>query len=172
MEVINIHRRIINQPKETITPLLGTLASDKDQMLAIDKWPAMFLDRGLKVGSKGGHGTIRYTVIKYIPGECICFRFTRPKGFNGIHEFKISELTADQSEIKHEIHMKISGWAMVTWPLAIRWLHDAYIEDAFDRVENHFSSENKVSNWSYWVQFLRGLFKLMHKKNTLLTGAF
>lgn len=172
MKVINIHHRVIEQPKAAISQLFETLASENDQLLATDKWPAMFLDQGLKVGSKGGHGIIRYTVVQYIPGEFIRFQFTRPQGFHGVHEFRIAELTSSQTELRHKIMMTISGWALLTWPLAIRWLHDAYIEDAFDKVESHFSTAEKVSKWTFWVRFLRRIFKLLHKKNTLLKGAF
>ena len=30
--------------------------------------------------------------------------------------------------------------------IAIRWLHDAYIEDAFDKVENHFTKCKKIDS--------------------------
>jgi hypothetical protein len=43
--------------------------------------------------------------------------------------------------------------------LAIRWLHDAYIEDAFDKVENHFSEDKKSSEWTWWVKTLRKVMK-------------
>ncbi len=46
---------------------------------------------------------------------------------------------------------------VLTWPLVIRWLHDALIEDAFDKTENHFLSQKKVTSWSAWVKFLRWL---------------
>ena len=68
MKVVNIHSRVVDQPKAVISRLFDTLASQNDQLLATDKWPAMYLDQGLKVGSKGGHGIIRYTVEQYAPG--------------------------------------------------------------------------------------------------------
>ncbi len=172
MKVINIHSRVIDQPKEVLSSLFDTLASKNDQLLATDKWPAMYLDQGLAVGSKGGHGTIRYTVEQYTPGESIQFRFTRPKGFDGFHKFKICHVSADQTELRHEINMQLRAGAILTWPLMIRHLHDAYIEDAFDRVENHFRNEKKTSKWTPWVRFLRAMFTIWHKKNTLLKGAF
>ena len=45
------------------------------------------------------------------------------------------------------------------WKTFIRVLHDALIEDAFDKVENYFSSEKKKTEWSGWVKFLRMLLK-------------
>jgi hypothetical protein len=55
--------------------------------------------------------------------------------------------------------MHTSGFALLTWPLVIRWLHDALIEDAFDKTENHFLSQKKVTSWSAWVKFLKWLLK-------------
>ena len=172
MKVVNIHSRVVDQPKAVIARLFDTLANQNDQLLATDKWPAMYLDQGLKVGSKGGHGIIRYTVEQYAPGASIQFRFTKPIGFDGFHQFRIRATGPNQTELRHEINMRLRAGAILTWPLMIRWLHDAYIEDAFDRVENHFRTEKKASNWTPWVRFLRAMFKLWHKKNTLLKGAF
>lgn len=115
----------------------------------------MRLDQGLAVGSKGGHGPIRYSVQAYDPDAFIEFRFRKPVGFHGTHKFEIIELSEHSTELKHTIDMGISGMALITWPLAIRWLHDAYIEDAFDKVENQFSAVQKHSPWSVWVRVLR-----------------
>jgi hypothetical protein len=140
-----------------VQALFATLATKHDQMLATDKWPAMRLDNGLAVGSKGGHGPIRYAVEAFSPGESVRFRFSRPAGFHGIHTFVIAGLDENTTQITHTIEMRISGMALLSWPLAIRWLHDAYIEDAFDKVENHFFTTKKNSKWSLWVKLLRRL---------------
>jgi len=168
MKVINIHKRNINQPKVKIVELFKTLSSENDMMLATDKWSPMILDNGLNVGSKGGHGPIRYTVQEYKPEALIQFKFTKPSGFNGSHKFEISELGENKTELKHTIEMNTTGKAIVLWALAIRWLHDAYIEDAFDKVENHFTTITKISKWSIWVKFLRRLLK--PKKNEKIKG--
>jgi len=159
MRVLNIHKRIINQPKAKISELLGTLATKNDKMMPTDQWPAMKLNEGLKVGSKGGHGPIRYTINKYKPGELIQFEFTKPKGVNGVHRFEIVELENDKTEIKHTIEMNATGIGILTWTLAIRWIHDALTEDAFDKVENHFLTEKKKTEWSIWVKVLRNILK-------------
>ena len=155
MKVINIHKRILNQPKAKIADLLETLATKQDRIMPTDKWPAMKLDKGLQVGSKGGHGPIRYTVGQYTPGTSIQFEFTSPKGFNGHHRFEITELEPDKTELRHTIDMKTSGTGILKWALAVRWLHDALLEDAFDKVENHFSTEKKSTKWNAWVRILR-----------------
>ena len=159
MQVKNIHSRIIHQPKYKIVELFETLATKEDKMLATDKWPPMKLKDGKKAGSKGGHGPIRYTVQKYLPGEYIEFKFTKPEGFDGTHKFEILEIANDKTEIKHTIEMNVRGSGIITWTLAIRWLHDAYIEDAFDKVENHFFTTKKKTEWSIWVKILRYVLK-------------
>ena len=158
MKVINIHKREIQQSKAEIAKLFRTLSTDNDLMLATDKWPPMKLDNGLSVGSKGGHGPIRYSVADYQPEKSITFQFDLT-GFNGFHRFSINELEPNKTEISHIIDMKTTGLATLKWALAIRWLHDAYIEDAFDKVENHFTAEKKNSEWSLWVKLLRKILK-------------
>lgn len=154
MKVINIHKREIQQPKTELAKLFNTLATDNDMMLATDKWPPMKLDKGLQVGSKGGHGQIKYFVTEYQPEKYIQFQFDL-KGFNGFHKFELTELEHNKTELKHIINMTTSGSAAFKWALAIRWLHDAYIEDAFDKVENHFTKDKKNSEWNLWVKTLR-----------------
>ncbi len=165
MKIINIHSRIVDQPKSELAALFKTLASREDKMLATDKWPPMKLDNGLSLGSKGGHGPIRYFVTAYRPGEFIRFQFTKPNGFHGVHEFEIIERAPKETEIKHTITMNINGVALLTWPLAIRWLHDAFLEDAFDKVENHFSQLKKTTRWNMWVKILRAIMKLKDRRN-------
>ena len=154
MKVINIHKRQIHQPKTELAKLLKTLATDNDMMLATDKWSPMKLDSGLQVGSKGGHGPIKYFVTDYQPSNSITFQFDL-KGFDGFHKFELSETEPYKTQLTHIIDLTTSGTATLKWTLAIRWLHDAYIEDAFDKVENHFSIVKKSSDWSWWVKALR-----------------
>jgi hypothetical protein len=162
MKVLNIHKRIIYQSPNVIGQILDTLASDADMIIAKDKWSPMKLDKGLVVGSKGGHGPIKYSVIEYQPSKSIIFEFDL-KGFNGFHKFEIVPLKNNFAEIKHMIDMNTSGLASIKWALAIRWLHDAYIEDAFDNVENYFLREKKNSKWSLWVRLLRRVLRPKNK---------
>ncbi|MBS1508287.1 MAG: hypothetical protein JSS79_16730 [Bacteroidetes bacterium] len=160
MKVINIHTREIQQPKTEIVKLFKTLATDNDMMLATDKWSPMKLDKGLQVGSKGGHGPIKYFVTDYQQDKSITFQFDLT-GFNGFHKFELKELETHKTELCHIIDMTTTGSATLKWLLAIRWLHDAYIEDAFDKVENHFTINKKRSEWNLWVRALR---KIMRRK--------
>ncbi len=91
MKVINIHSKEINQPTSEVAKLFKTLASENDMMLATDKWSPMKLDKGLQVGSKDGHGPIKYFVTDYQQDNSITFRFDLT-GFNGFHRFEIIEI--------------------------------------------------------------------------------
>ncbi len=164
MQVTNIHSRIIHQPLHNVDALFHTLSSDNDLMLATHLWPRMKLDKGLAIGSNGGHGPIRYFVTHYEPGQSIQFQFSKPAGFNGYHKFEIKALDKETTEVKHTISMHTTLWGTVQWIIAIRWLHDAFIEDAFDKVENHFVVEKKKSKWSMWVKFLRKIAKRQYKR--------
>lgn len=136
-------------------PLLSTLASSDDRVWPCEQWPAMRLDKGLSVGSKGGHGPIGYFVTAYEKGRRIDFEFIRPKEFVGKHWLEIKELDAGRTELKHTIHMQANGLGALKWSLAIRWLHDALIEDAFNKVENQITGGTKRSQWNPWVKLLR-----------------
>lgn len=155
MKVRNIHSRVISQPKVIVKELFYTLASKNDKIWPVKKWPRMKFKEGLVEGAVGGHGPIRYSIQQYIPGEFIRFKFLQPSGFDGIHQLELIELAPDQTEIKHNIEMNARGIGILSWSLGIRWLHDALIEDAFDQVENHFSKEQKTTEWNWWVKLLR-----------------
>ena len=103
MKIINIHKREINQPKEEIVQLFKTLASENDLMLATNKWSPMQLDKGLQIGSKGGHGPIKYHVVDYNPEAFIVFEFDL-KGFNGTHQFNILEINQNKKATMKTVH--------------------------------------------------------------------
>ncbi len=159
MQVINIHKRTIHQPIEKVTYLFKTLATYEDLVWPYENWPAIRFKDGLKVGSKGGHGRIRYTIIEFIEGEYIKFQFSKPDGFNGIHELRVNKINESSTEIAHTISAKTTFKATVFWIFVIRWLHDALIEEAFDKVENYFTDTKKVTRYNIWVRLLREVYK-------------
>ena len=71
MRVTNIHKRQISQPIAELAMVFNTLSTDNDMILATDKWSPMKLDKGLQVGSKGGHGPMKYFVTEYQPEKSI-----------------------------------------------------------------------------------------------------
>ncbi len=159
MKVLNIHKRIIRQPKSDLVELLNTLSSPEDRVWPYEKWPRMKMNNGLEVGSKGGHGPIRYFIKEHVPGELIQFEFTSPKGFRGIHQLELKSLNNLETQIIHTIDMQTQGKDTLLWILIIRCLHDALIEDAFDKVENYFDHGKRKTPWSIWVKICRFILK-------------
>ena len=159
MKVSNIHKRKIRTSKANVSTLFRSLATPHDQIWPNSKWPAIRFKSGLKVGSKGGHGRIRYTIVEFEEGSYITFRFTKPDGFDGTHALCLKAISEDECEISHIIDARASFKASLLWVFVIKWLHDALIEDAFDTIENHFSEEQKITRYNFWVQLLREFYK-------------
>lgn len=155
MKVLNVHKRTINQPKSEIAELLKTLSTENDRFWPIEKWPKMKFINGIQMGAKGGHGPIKYTVENFNPEQVIQFRFLKPAGFIGIHKFEIEQSIKNQTQVKHTIEMNTSGKGTLLWIFGIRSLHNALIEDGFDKLENHFLDQKKETEWNLWVRFLR-----------------
>jgi hypothetical protein len=155
MTVLNIHERVLNAPLSQVAVLIDHLASPDDKLWPHNRWNAMRFDRPLSVDASGGHGPIRYFVEAYEQGRNIRFRFTGPKNFLGTHAFEIEELSESKVRIRHVIDMRVTGWARLQWPIVIRPLHDALLEDALDRAEIFTGSQPAPRRWSFWVRFLR-----------------
>ena len=159
MHIINIHKRTISEPIESISSKLDSLSSDQDMIWPHELWPAMRFRGGLAIGNKGGHGPIRYRVVQYLPGSLIEFEFLAPRGFNGVHRFELSQIDDGSSELKHTIDMNLSGTGVLVWYAAILWLHDALLEDCLDKIENQSSAKHKSTPHSLWVKLLRSILK-------------
>ena len=159
MNISNIHKRIINKPITEVGALLNSLSSKDDQLWPHEKWPRMKFDRDLSVGATGGHGPIRYVVTEFEPGKKIKFKFTGPSGFHGSHWLELKEVEGIKTEIKHTIRMDVSGSAVISWPIIFGPLHDALIENSFDKAQQSFEQCQNLSIWSPWVIFLRWLLK-------------
>ncbi len=159
MKVVNIHKRIINQPKREVSGLLETLSTKNDKIWPVAYWPRMKLDNGLKTKSKGGHGIIGYVVEDYIFNELIVFKFSKPKGFHGIHKFEIIEDTDSTTKVMHSIIMNTKGRATLQWYFVLQWLHNALIENAFDAIENNYTNAKVFTKWNLWVKFWRFILK-------------
>lgn len=160
VEILNVRERDLSAKREQVAALMASLASDDDRLWPRQWWPAMRFDRPLGVGAVGGHGTIRYQVERYTPGEAVVFRFTAPRGFHGTHAYFIEPLDAMRTRLRHVLKMCLSGPALLTWPLIYRPLHDALIDDSLDVAESDLQRrELAPRQWSGWVRFWRGLLR-------------
>jgi len=154
--VLNVHNRILKASVSDVGKILDGLASNDDKLWPRTQWPAMKFDRKIQKGAIGGHGPVRYLVENYIPSRSIIFRFTSPKGFDGIHGFYIEEIEPNHVKIEHRIEMILKGFGRFSWPIVFMPLHNALIEDALDNVEVYLNSKlHKKRSYSNWVRFLR-----------------
>lgn len=155
MNVTNIHSRSYPVGNTEIGELLDSLASKEDKLWPRRMWPAMKFDRPLSVGANGGHQPIRYFVEKYEAGKLVQFRFTAPRGFNGVHRLEVLEKSLKETELRHTIEMTTQGPALFSWPILVRPLHNALVEDALTLVEQNLGLEKHVKSWSVYVRVLR-----------------
>ena len=155
MKVLNIHERELEANHEQVGALIDSLASVDDRLWPNHSWPRIQFDRPLSVGADGGHGLIGYSVEEYEPALSINFRFTKPKGFKGFHAFEVLNKAQQSVSLRHTIEMTIRGSAFLSWPLLIRPLHDALIEDALATAEASLGMIPKIQAWSPWVKLIR-----------------
>jgi hypothetical protein len=159
MRITNKHTRTIDKPINEVADLMSSLSSNNDQLWPHEKWAPMKLDRELSEGATGGHGPIRYVVTEYKPGKKINFKFLAPSSFQGNHWFEIEEKEEKRTEITHTINMNVSGSAILPWIMIIRPMHDALIEDSFDKAELNLGLTIQRKKWSPWVRFLKRILK-------------
>jgi len=160
MKVLNRHNRKINTTPGIAASILDSLSGPEDRLWPHENWPPMQFDGPLGEGARGGHGPIRYRVEKFTPGKKAVFRF-EPEGLaaglDGIHYFEITPFDGHVLMV-HVIEARCGLVMWLKWSFVIEPLHDALIEDAFDKVENRIAGKQvKSSLWSPRVKFLRNM---------------
>lgn len=158
--ILNLHERNIPVLPERAAQILESLATSTDMLWPCEKWPPMILDNGLTPGSSGGHSKIRYSVSEHVPGKRVEFRFAPMPSlpeFHGHHYFEVVQRDAD-TVFRHTIDVSTDFRTWVYWKIFIEHVHDAVIEDAFDKVERVAGVPRPHhSRWSLHVRFLRWL---------------
>jgi hypothetical protein len=127
-----------------------------------DRWPPLVLDRPLGVGADGGHGFVRYRCTDHAPGRRVEFTFAPGFGLVGTHV-----LEAVPGGLRHTLTGRPRGAMRLWWPLAVRWLHDALIEDLMDnaaRAAGH--PPVHPARWSRRVRLLRAAARRSVKQPT------
>lgn len=158
VKVLNGHERVLSASPDQVAALLASLASSEDRLWPRLWWPAIRFDRALSVGAVGGHGPIRYSIESYDPDEAIVFRFSAPRGFHGTHAYHIVPVDESHTRLRHVLEMRISGPALLSWPLIYRPLHDALIEDSLLVAEATLRQVTPDhAKWSWYVRLLRRL---------------
>jgi hypothetical protein len=158
MNVRNVHERRIPAPLPRVGALLDGLGGPSDRLWPGDRWPPMRREGSWETGTRARHGPVRYIVEAWEPGRLIRFRFTRPRGFDGIHQFSVEEAEGG-TLLRHELVMRARGWALLSWPLVFRPLHDAVIEDGLDRAAATLGDAPSGRRWPLRVRMLRRLLR-------------
>ncbi|GEM_PF-133859 len=152
----NIQSRTVDAPATYVGTLLDLVASDNDALWPSPAWPPIRLDRGLAIGSKGGHGPIRYHVGEYEPGRRVRFIFDPPTGIEGYHELRVEETGPNRCTLIHDARGRMLGRTRLVWPLALRWLHEALIHDLLNNAELAATGTlGAPAKHSRWVRALR-----------------
>lgn len=132
--VNDVHARSFIADADDVGRRLDTLGSAHDELWITDLVPPMTLDRGLHIGSSGGHGAVRYRVIEHEPGRSVVFAFHPSTGFEGTHGFAVSQ-TGDAVTIRHDLEATVSGLMRLLWRPFVLPIHSGVIEDIFDHLE-------------------------------------
>jgi hypothetical protein len=109
------------------------------------------------VGARGGHGLVRYHVEAYQPGRSVTFRFDPGLGLDGMHRFDLLDPApgGEGPGLRHTMEGSVSGVMILGWPLAVRWLHDALLEELFDTAEIELGLRSgPVDRPGWWTRFL------------------
>ncbi|MEM6931729.1 MAG: SRPBCC family protein [Myxococcota bacterium] len=156
MRITNVHERIVDAKPEAAGRLVDGLSGPADRLWPTAHWPAQRFDRALGVGAKGGHGPIRYVVDAYEPGRHVSYGFVPPTGLHGRHWLDVVADGGGGVRFRHVVFAE-AGWVgWLRWALVVRWLHDALVEDAFDRAEQELTGRiRSPAQWSWWVRVLR-----------------
>jgi len=158
--VLNVHERRLPIAPETAGHLLDSVSSADDRLWPGELWPPMVLDRGLAPGSSGGHAMVRYAVSEHVPGRRVEFEFrpmARLATFRGRHYFEVLP-RGGQTLLRHTIDVDTGFATWLQWKLVVEHLHDALLEDAFDKAERSAGvPAPHRSRWPLRVRFLRWL---------------
>lgn len=135
MTLVNdVHTRTFRADADAVGRRLDTLGSAHDELWITELTPPMILDRGLEIGSSGGHGAVRYRVIEHVPGRSVVFAFDPASGLDGTHRFSIDQ-QGDALTIRHDLDATVSGAVRLLWRALVLPIHSGVIEDIFDHLE-------------------------------------
>jgi hypothetical protein len=153
--VVNVHERRIASSAEDVGTFLDRLGGSDDAWWPAG-WPPMVLESPLAVGVHGAHGPIRYLVTGYSPGESVEFTFDEGVGLRGTHRFDVIPHDATSCSVRHVVEGRTTGSMRLVWPLAMRWLHDAVLEDLLDQVASSAGVPPlRPARRNRWVRLIR-----------------
>ena len=161
MKVRNVHERVVTATLAQAREIVNTYGSVKDRMYPFERWPKMQLegpDGPPAVGRFGTRGAARFVITTFDTEPYIhyAWRFLQPAGFDGMHDGTVEDLGDGRLRFRSVIEMHTRGLkATLLWLFVMRPLHDAVVEDSFDKVEREMGRSLPDRPLSFWVRTLR-----------------
>jgi hypothetical protein len=150
-----------NVVQRVIPADLATVGAHLDQIerhWPAPPWPALHLDHGLAVGSPGRHGSISYHVESFEPGRRTRWVFTPDVGLTGYNEISVLDGGPGRTVITDELAGRLHDRMVLVWPVGLRWLHEALINDLFDNIERAATGRvRRLRRHNVWVRTIRWL---------------
>jgi hypothetical protein len=169
--VRNVHARELPAPANRVGALLDRIGRPGDPLWPAPAWPSMVLEGPLAVGVRGRHGPIRYHVSRYRPGREIEFTFADGVGVRGTHTLTVEPAGRDRCVLRHVVAGQLYGPMRAVWPLGMRWMHDACVEDLLDGAEIALGTgPAQPARWSPWVRFLQHYAGTSHRTSNDTIG--
>lgn len=171
--IVNVHQRSFpNATEDELGDLLDTLGQPDDRLwpTASGKFPPMRLDGPLAELPRGGHGLVRYHTTAYQPGRSVRWDFNASLGVVGFHQAEVvANPTGPGSILRHRLEGRPRGSMRLLWPLAVRWLHDACLEELLDQAEASLAgTAPRVRRHGPWVRFLLWAFPSPAKEEAMM----
>jgi hypothetical protein len=151
-------RRFFISQQSGLNAIIDTFADDDSILWPVEVWPRDRFESKLALNACGGHGGTRYSVAEYVPGHFLKFEFTFPKSYHGFHSFRLTQVKNQQWLLEHNTFIKTNVWKWFLWVMLISPVHNALIQDAFDKAEKYASTNLLfLSKWPLRVYFIRHL---------------
>ena len=154
--VRSVHSRDLPAGADRVGELLESLAGERDQLWPVERWPGtpIELDRGLEVGSRGGHGLIHYSVEDHEPGRSAVFRFEPGSGLEGTHRLDVEPLSEELTRLVHTLDAGVTGTLAPLTPALVA-MHDTLVEDLLDRAE--LATSGQIAEQAPMPRWMRAL---------------
>jgi hypothetical protein len=160
VNAVNVHERVLPASADEVGALI-----DRPERMWPERWPALRLDSPIRVGDESRRGFICEEVVEYRAGERLAFRMTSPAQLHGKHRFEVEPVGERQTVLRHVVDVAPDGAARLLWPLVVRPLHDALLEDLLDRAETAVGGSPAPRAWSRRVRLLRWYIGRRQRRN-------
>ncbi|GAB7191354.1 hypothetical protein NUM3379_20610 [Kineococcus sp. NUM-3379] len=136
MRIDVVNSRVVQAPPERLAPLVDGLGGPGDRLWPAAQWPATVLEveRPLRVGSRGSHGSIRHTVAAYEPGRRVDFTADPACGLTGGFSVSVEGPAGGPSTVSVPLSVELAPRMRPLAPL-LRVAHHAVVEDLLDNAE-------------------------------------